>query len=54
MTMAQRKKPHLKNSRQETGGGKKRKNKQPTQTPAMQSVMVVGPTGKTTMTKRPW
>lgn len=52
--MAQKRKPHLKQS---MGGGapsKKRKEKGKTQKPAMQSIMIMGPTGKTRMEKRPW
>jgi hypothetical protein len=35
-------------------GGSKRKNKQPTQKPAMQRVAVMGPTGKVRFEWRPW
>lgn len=53
--MAQKRKPHLKNSTGMAGGNsKKRKEKGKTQKPAMQSIMVMGPTGKLTMRKRPW
>jgi hypothetical protein len=52
--MAQKRKPHLKNSSQGAGPTKKRKEKGKTQKPAMQSIMVMGPTGKTHMEKRPW
>jgi hypothetical protein len=34
--------------------GRVKKEKQKTQKPAMQSIMVMGPTGKTHMEKRPW
>lgn len=53
--MAQKRKPHLRNSTgMPAGSGKKRKEKQKTQKPAMQSIMVMGPTGKLRMEKRPW
>lgn len=37
-----------------TKGGNKRTNKQPTQKPAMQRVLVIGPTGKRRLEWRPW
>ncbi len=48
------KKPHLKNSKQPEASKRKRKEKGKTQKPPMQSVMVIGPTGKRRMEKRPW
>lgn len=52
--MANKKKPHLKNKSSVDAGKKKRKEKGKTQKPPMQSVMIMGPTGKTRMEKRPW
>lgn len=50
----QKRKPHLKASSGSAGSTKKRKEKQKTQKPKMQSVMVMGPTGKLRMEQRPW
>lgn len=52
--MANKQKPHLKNKGLGDTTKKKRKEKGKTQKPAMQSVMVMGPTGKTRMEKHPW
>jgi len=54
LTMASKQKPHLRNRINQDVSKKKRKEKQKTQKPAMESVMVMGPTGKLTMRKRPW
>jgi hypothetical protein len=37
-----------------SGGSKRKKQKQPTQRPEMQRVMVVGPSGKRRLEWRPW
>lgn len=52
--MANKKKPHLKNRPGADVTKKKRKEKGKTQKTDMESVMVMGPTGKTRMEKRPW
>lgn len=53
--MAQKRKPHLKNGTgaASAGSAKKRKEKGETQKHPFQMVMVVGPTGKKRMEKRP-
>lgn len=51
----QKRKPHLKAGSGGAGAApKKRKEKGKTQKPPMQPVMVIGPTGKARMEKRPW
>ena len=52
--MSQKRKPHLNTGASVGTPSKKRKEKGKTQTPPMQSVMVIGPTGKRRMEKRPW
>lgn len=54
--MAKPQKPHLKGKSSGKGSTSTRKQKKKggTQKPPMQSVMVMGPTGKTRMEKRPW
>jgi hypothetical protein len=44
----------MKNSTLDVSSSKKRKASGRTEVPSQESVMIVGPTGKTKMIKRPW